>query len=198
MLEKIYIIPHIWTRKLQEAILFSWPHESTYPYTQQCLAVSFQKISKDQPPSWMKRAWKWFSVACNHYGLQPRLAGMGQLQGSQGIFPCFLPKGYQRLARQETYLGQWLGKWLRGNPWKSWKTSGSLRSFSPNPLEDLERFGQTDRIWQINLDLDLVWRIDAVAFKRRIKELISSDWSCHELPTLQPNHQLERLVLHAS
>lgn len=119
----------------------------------------------------MKRAGKWFSVACNHYGLQPRLAGMGQHlnapQGSQGIFPCFLPKGYQRLARQETHLGQWLGKWLRGNPWKSWKTSGSLRSFSPNPLEDLDRFGQTDRIWQINLDLDLVWRIDAVAFKRR-------------------------------
>ena len=59
MLEKIYIIPHIWTRKLQEAILFSWPHENTYPYTQQCLAVSYQKISKDQPPSYQdEKGWE--------------------------------------------------------------------------------------------------------------------------------------------
>ena len=58
-----------------------------------------------------------------------------------------------RKPTSDSDLGNDWGE-IHGNPWKSWKTSGSLRSFSPNPLEDLERFGQTDRIWQINLDLD--------------------------------------------
>lgn len=112
------------------------------------------KRSTSQLPGWkgLGNGFPMFSVACKHYGLQPRLAGIGQHlnarpQGSQGIFPC-LPKGYQRLARQETHLGQWLGKWLRGNPWKSMEILENFWFFAIFQPKSLGRFGKFWTDWQ--------------------------------------------------
>ena len=150
MLEKIYIIPHIWTRKLQEAILFSWPQENTYPYTPQCLAVSYQKISKDQPPSYQdEKGWEmvfrcmqplWVATPACRNGSTSKCT-----TGITGYLPMLPPKGLPTARPTGNPPRTVTWEMTEG---KSMEILENFWFFAIFPPKSLGRFGQIWTDWQ--------------------------------------------------